>query len=218
MLRSLLAAILLLILFSVTTLLTEAGTSLTLSQADYPTYRQSVGNIITITTTIDELNSDGDCSLREAIQAADTDSSVDGCSTGSGDDTIYLPPGQFLLTSGQITLSSAITLQGSITSTSILDGNHQNRVLYVHPNTAVTLLHLDIRNGQGSKANPFESSGLISSGEGGGIANYGETWIAYSTIHSNRAGWHVDMDGATGSPTRGRNLQQWHLNCEQQHD
>lgn len=207
MLRSLLAAILLLILLWATTLLTEIGNSLTLSQVDYstyrPTYRQNVGNVITVTTTLDELNSDGDCSLREAIQAADTDDSVDGCSAGSSGDTIYLPAGQFLLASGPITLSSAITLQGSITSTSILDGNHLSRVLYIHPNATATLRHLDIRNGQGSKADPFAGNGLISSGEGGGVANYGETWIAYTTIHGNRAGWRVDMDGSTGSPGGG---------------
>ncbi len=34
---------------------------------------------ITVTTTDDELNADGDCSLREAIQAANTDTAVDDC-------------------------------------------------------------------------------------------------------------------------------------------
>ena len=53
---------------------------------------------ITVNTTDDELNSDGDCSLREAIQAANTNSSVDACSAGaSGLDTITLPAGTFVL-------------------------------------------------------------------------------------------------------------------------
>ena len=34
---------------------------------------------IVVNTTADELNSDGDCSLREAIQAANTNSTVDQC-------------------------------------------------------------------------------------------------------------------------------------------
>ena len=34
---------------------------------------------LTVTTTDDELNSDGDCSLREAIQAANTHTAVDAC-------------------------------------------------------------------------------------------------------------------------------------------
>ncbi len=39
---------------------------------------------IIVTTTDDELNSDGDCSLREAVQAANTNSIVDECLAGSG--------------------------------------------------------------------------------------------------------------------------------------
>ena len=34
---------------------------------------------IIVTTTNDELNSDGDCSLREAIRAANTDAGSDAC-------------------------------------------------------------------------------------------------------------------------------------------
>ena len=33
-------------------------------------------------TTADELNEDGDCSLREAIRAANLDQAVDGCPAG----------------------------------------------------------------------------------------------------------------------------------------
>ena len=36
----------------------------------------------TVSTTNDELNADGDCSLREAIQAANTDTGVDACPAG----------------------------------------------------------------------------------------------------------------------------------------
>ena len=42
------------------------------------------GSIITVTTTDDELNGDDHCSLREAIQAANTDAAVSGCTGGSG--------------------------------------------------------------------------------------------------------------------------------------
>lgn len=50
---------------------------------------------ITVTTTDDELNHDGDCSLREAIQAANTDLAVDACPAGNGHDTIMLPAGTY---------------------------------------------------------------------------------------------------------------------------
>lgn len=43
---------------------------------------------ITVTTTEDELNQDGDCSLREAVKAFNTGSPVDACQAGTGNDTI----------------------------------------------------------------------------------------------------------------------------------
>ena len=49
----------------------------------------------TVTTTADELNSNGNCSLREAIRAANTDSAVDTCPSGSGADAILLPYGDY---------------------------------------------------------------------------------------------------------------------------
>ncbi|MEX2457441.1 MAG: CSLREA domain-containing protein, partial [Actinomycetota bacterium] len=50
---------------------------------------------ITVTTTDDELNGDGDCSLREAIVAANTDAQTDECAAGSGADTIVVPAGTY---------------------------------------------------------------------------------------------------------------------------
>ena len=44
---------------------------------------RAAGTVITVNTTNNELNSDGDCSFREAIQAANTNSAVDACSAGS---------------------------------------------------------------------------------------------------------------------------------------
>jgi CSLREA domain-containing protein len=39
---------------------------------------------IVVTTTDDELNSDGDCSLREAVQSANTNAAVDACTASIG--------------------------------------------------------------------------------------------------------------------------------------
>src|SRR5262245_22662498 len=54
---------------------------------------REVSAAITVNTSDDELNNDGDCSLREAIQAANGNLAVDTCGAGSGDDTITLPAG-----------------------------------------------------------------------------------------------------------------------------
>src|SRR5512143_1474528 len=57
---------------------------------------------ITVTTTSDTVNTDGYCSLREAIIAANKDqasSSQPGeCAAGSGADTIVIPTGTYTLT------------------------------------------------------------------------------------------------------------------------
>jgi CSLREA domain-containing protein len=40
------------------------------------------GSTITVNTAADESNTDGDCSLREAITAANTNTAVDACRAG----------------------------------------------------------------------------------------------------------------------------------------
>src|SRR5436190_7368753 len=57
---------------------------------------------ITVSTTTDASAADGQCSLREAVQAANTNaapfSGAGECAAGSGDDTIDVPAGRFKLT------------------------------------------------------------------------------------------------------------------------
>ncbi|MCO6429228.1 MAG: CSLREA domain-containing protein [Deltaproteobacteria bacterium] len=53
---------------------------------------------ITVNTFEDSIESDGECSLREAVISANTDSAFGGCSAGSGDDEIVLAEGTYLLT------------------------------------------------------------------------------------------------------------------------
>lgn len=65
---------------------------------------------IVVNTLEDDLNDGGgDCSLREAIEATNTDSSVDGCPADDGDDAILLPAGSYLLTlAGQTKTRTAL--------------------------------------------------------------------------------------------------------------
>ena len=55
------------------------------------------GSTITVNSTAQSPGAVGDCTLGEAIIAANTDSPVDGCSAGSGQDTIILPAGTYTL-------------------------------------------------------------------------------------------------------------------------
>ncbi len=72
--------------------------------------------IIIVNTLDDELNSDGDCSLREAVQAANTNVAVDACNAGNNSATADLilvaVSGEIGLTSGLV-VSQALNITGS---------------------------------------------------------------------------------------------------------
>lgn len=54
---------------------------------------------ITVTSTLNEMPyvNNGNCTLGEAIRAAESDQAVDACAAGSGADVIFLPAGTYLL-------------------------------------------------------------------------------------------------------------------------
>lgn len=124
---------------------------------------------ITVNETADELNSDGDCSLREAIEAANTNAAVDGCTAGSGADTINVPAGTYTLSiagqdeddnqTGDLDITDTLILEGEGAATTILDGGAIDRVLHVACEesfpfdpciggpSAVTIRGVTVRNG-----------------------------------------------------------------------
>jgi CSLREA domain-containing protein len=112
---------------------------------------------ITVTTTTDEHNTDGDCSLREAIIAANTDAPVDACPAGSGSDTVYLPAGTYTLTvagtnendalTGDLDVRSHLTLLGAGKLNTIIDGNGLDTVIDAQGIGTTTLSGVTIRGG-----------------------------------------------------------------------
>lgn len=116
------------------------------------------GRRIQVTTQEDELNQDGDCSLREALRAANTNSRVDACAKGVGLDVVMIPTGIYLLTqeghfedegiTGDLDILESVLLFGSGKETTILDGNDLDRVLQVlSPSTIFVAYGLSVRNG-----------------------------------------------------------------------
>lgn len=68
---------------------------------------------VSVNTLADELNADGDCSLREAVQAANTNAAVDACVAGTpGADTVVLPAGTIPV-SVTINITDAVTIRGA---------------------------------------------------------------------------------------------------------
>lgn len=140
---------------------------------------------LSVNTFADELNTNGQCSLREAITNANNDnqSGSTDCAAGSGDDVINLPAGTYTLTrtgidednnaTGDLDISSNVTLAGAGAATTIIDGNGTDRVLHIR-SSVVVLSDLTIQNG--------DSTGLSGPGanqkeRGGGILNEGGTAV-----------------------------------------
>ena len=71
---------------------------------------------ITVNTTADEQNNDGDCSLREAVESVNTGVAVDAC--GAATPPVMLPAGTYQLDSTlPVNVSNTITGAGSATTT-----------------------------------------------------------------------------------------------------
>ena len=119
--------------------------------------RIQAGTTIEVTTQTDELNTDGDCSLREALYAANWNTAVDACPAGTGLDTVSIPPGIYNLTvigadeddglTGDLDIfEDAIIVGASLTST-ILDGQDSDRIFQVTADVEVRFINLTLRNG-----------------------------------------------------------------------
>jgi CSLREA domain-containing protein len=127
--------------------------------------------VITVTTTDDELNSDGDCSLREAIQAANTNTVVDACVPGAGADTVLVPAGTYLLTipganedanhTGDLDILDHVTLTGDGAGVTVLDAQQLDRVLDMWSGLTVEIDALTVTHGR------------VQDSAGGGIYNQG---------------------------------------------
>jgi CSLREA domain-containing protein len=171
---------------------------------------------ITVNTIVDEYDTGGNCSLREAIQAANTDSAFGGCSGGSGDDIITLPAGTYTLTltydvddsnaHKDLDISSNITINGAGQAATIIDGNQIDRVLDIYNGHTVELNDLTITNGHApdsatliSDTSPGGNGGDgIEGTPGGGIRNGGDLTLNNCTISGNQAG--KGGDGGPGTP------------------
>ncbi|MBI4126665.1 MAG: DUF4215 domain-containing protein [Deltaproteobacteria bacterium] len=149
---------------------------------------------IPVTTGADEFDLEEPgvgCSLREAIQAANTDANFGGCATGSGADSITLPSGPFLLTrsgpdeddnqSGDLDIRSNLTINfiGGPSLPATIDGGNTTRVFQIHP-TASNVLFRNITITHG-RAND------LAIGSGGGILNWGGLTLEGVAVVGNNA-------------------------------
>jgi CSLREA domain-containing protein len=105
---------------------------------------------ITVNTTSDEVNNDDDCSLREAIIAANTDVAVSGCLAGNGADTVNIPAGTYAFTlsgadengalTGDLDILEDLTIIGAGKSQTIIEANGLDRVFQTFTGTGTVVL------------------------------------------------------------------------------
>ncbi len=190
--------------------------------------------LISVTTTDDELNADGDCSLREAVQAVNTGHSVDGCALhaviqaantdhsanagpagGVGHILVVLPSGTYSLTragvgddanlTGDLDITGHLKLIGAGMKSTVIDGVGLDRVLHVLGGATVQITGLMITGGRTPDGIDSPAGGGDAE-HGGGIANYGDLILTGCGISGNRTGNGGDLTGGywNGGPARRR--------------
>jgi CSLREA domain-containing protein len=108
----------------------------------------------------------GNCSLREAIGAANAN---------PGADDVPVPAGTYLLTLGQLTVSDDLSIAGAGQTTTIIDGNASFRVFDIEATSGVVEISgVTIQNGYAYY-------------HGGGIRAYGNLSLTNITVSGNAA-------------------------------
>jgi CSLREA domain-containing protein len=185
------------------------------------------GVTIAVTTHADELNADGACSLREAIQAANSDTPVDACPAGSGADTIVLAAGLYALSlagadedqnqTGDLDLAGALTIRGVDYGNTVVDAaGLGDRAMQILDGANVTLQGLSIARAGDSANTQLDGGGILigaatvilrrveivstaAGRNGGGIYNAGgQLSIVESLVSGSTAGVLSSSAGSGG--------------------
>ncbi len=170
---------------------------------------------ITVTTFADELTTNGNCSLREAIQSANTGSAVDGCAApGTTNTIIRLAAGTYALAlaganedanqTGDFDLLAGIEVVGRGSDETHIDGADLDRVLHVHAGATVVVNGVTLRNGRapdGAVVSPTVEAGK----PGGAILNSGVLTLLDSRVTASHAGNGASSPSDFFSSDRGGN-------------
>ncbi|HXT51052.1 MAG TPA: CSLREA domain-containing protein [Thermoanaerobaculia bacterium] len=125
---------------------------------------------------------DADCSLREAVQAANA---------RAGDDVVLLKQGKYLLTiagaddtaaAGDLDVLDDLTILGAGADKTAVDGGAIDRIIHVQHGVALTVRDVNLRDGR-----------VV--GDGGAILNLGELTVERCLLEGNHAG----AGGGTGN-------------------
>jgi CSLREA domain-containing protein len=151
---------------------------------------------ITVNTTEDELNTDGDCSLREAIQAANLNVAVDACPAGENSNTDIIDA----LNSNTIMLAGANEDANATGDFDILNNsatldieiraydintNHLDRAFHIHSGTKAIIIVHQLINGQADYGGAIYNAG--------DLTIYAENIFDCIAFNSGGAIYNTDM-------------------------
>jgi hypothetical protein len=148
----------------------------------------AAANTFTVTTTDDNIGTcdPGDCSIREALAAAQAN---------PGEDTVNIPAGHYVLTNGELETDDSgntTNIVGHSARDTIIDANGQSRVYFVNDGT-VNMSHLTITGGVAPGDDPQAA------GEGGGIFFDGQQMnLDHVAVVGNQALSQPDFGGQGG--------------------
>ena len=125
---------------------------------------------------VSNTNDDGAGSLRQAI--ADANSNGTTLDNIIFDNTVFNTARTITLTTGELFITSNLTINGTGANLLIVSGNNNSRVFEISGGIAVTLSGMTITGGNG--VGSFSTSGI-----GGGIRNASNLTISDSVISGN---------------------------------
>ena len=150
---------------------------------------------ITVTGLLDNIDSDGIVTLREALQAAETDTSVDGSTAGSGADTIEFSPaltetgGATILLGGtEFAITTPIAIRGPGANLLTIDAQDSSRIFHVDDGNSAGAIDVEIAGmtltgGLATDGSPSASE----SDYGGAILSRENLTLTGSTVSGNSA-------------------------------
>ena len=168
-----------------------------------------------VTTEADQLNGTcaAQCSLRDAVEAANRQGGANRIILPAGTYTLTLPPplgeDYEILDddenqNGDLDVSGNIRLVGAGVDASIIDGNHTDRLFEVLAGAELRVERVTLRNGRtsfygaglenhglltvrSSRLDNNFAAGMFQPGAGGGIANFGQLYLYNSTLQRNNS-------------------------------
>jgi CSLREA domain-containing protein len=133
---------------------------------------------------------DGNCTLREAIQAANTNIAVDSCPAGTSEpDTIQFNAGlgTITLTSGQIDITETLSITGPAAGQTISGGGNSRILAVTTVGTGLNLENLTLTGGAVSTAyyGYYLSTCANGSRAGAAVCSPGDVVLTNSTLSDN---------------------------------